>query len=192
MEIVFATNNRHKLEEVQSMLPQSIVVLSLNDIGWNGEIPEDHETFRENALQKARTISDFSGRNVFADDSGLEVEALNGKPGVFSARYAGEPVSHEKNNLKLLAKMEGVTNRSARFRSVFALILDGETHFFEGTVDGKIDKSLKGSEGFGYDPLFIPEGYSSSFAELGAATKNQISHRKRAMDAMCKYLANKS
>ena len=192
MELVFATNNAHKLEEVRAVIPSSFKILSLADIGWNNEIPEDHHTFQENALQKAQVISEFSGLNTFADDSGLEVEALNGAPGVFSARYAGEPTNHARNNSKLLTALNGLENRRAQFRTVLALLLQDEQMFFEGTVKGTIASKEAGMQGFGYDPLFIPEGYDMSFAELGADLKNTMSHRRRALDLMCSFLAKKA
>lgn len=198
MKIVFATNNQHKLEEIRQILGEKFEVLSLNDIGCHEEIPEDHETLQENALQKAQYIAEKYGYDCFADDTGLEVEALNGEPGVHSARYAAidgagsESHDSEANMRKLLRKLGNNNNRKARFRTVIALLeSDGEgkaTKFFEGVVEGHIAHEKSGEEGFGYDPIFVPDGYSQSFAELGADIKNTISHRARAVAKLVKYL----
>jgi XTP/dITP diphosphohydrolase len=195
MEIVFATNNLHKLGEIGAMLSHRIKILGLNDLGIKEEIPEDHDTLEENASQKAWYIYKLTGRNCFADDTGLEVDALDGAPGVYSARYSriGTPVfpeldSVEGNIKKLLLEMEGVKNRRARFRTVISLILDGDEHRFEGVCEGLITEVSSGSEGFGYDPLFVPDGYTMSFAEMEPEEKNNISHRAKAVHALVQFL----
>lgn len=187
-ELVFATNNPHKLSEVQHLLGNSFHLLSLNDINFNDEIPEDYDTLEENALQKAQHIYAITKQNCFADDTGLEVEALNGRPGVYSARYAGESKDPKANVQKLLMELKGVENRKARFRTVVALIIDGEEHLFEGIVDGRIIESERGVDGFGYDPVFLPDGYSSTFAEMNLSQKNTISHRARAIGSLVNFL----
>lgn len=187
-ELVFATNNNNKLREIQEILGVSFSIQSLKDVDIATEIPEDFDTLKENALQKARFIHERTGKNVFADDTGLEVDALNGKPGVFSARYAGENSSSEDNIAKLLSEMNGATDRTARFRTVIALILDGEEFLFEGACVGEILASLKGEGGFGYDPIFQPKGYSISFAQMDPTEKNKISHRGKAMRKLVDFL----
>jgi XTP/dITP diphosphohydrolase len=187
-EIVFATNNQHKLEEVRAMLGDSYKVVSLKEIGCFDDIPETADTLKGNALQKAEWVKERYGYDCFADDTGLEVEALGGAPGVYSARYAGENVTYADNNRKLLQEMKGKTNRNAAFKTVICLILNGETHFFEGEVRGRIIEENRGTTGFGYDPVFIPEGYDVTFAEMGAELKNKISHRARATAALVKFI----
>lgn len=196
MRIVFATNNAHKLEEIRAILGHSHDILSLNDIQCHADIPETADTLEGNALQKARYVWDHYHLSVFADDTGLEVDALGGAPGVYSARYAGG-AGHdsEANMAKLLRELHGHTDRTARFRTVIALILaDGSDkgfseHLFEGKVEGRIATERHGSEGFGYDPLFIPDGYGESFAQLGTAVKNRISHRARAVARLTDFLS---
>lgn len=196
MRIVFATNNAHKLEEIRAILGHSHDILSLNDIQCHADIPETADTLEGNALQKARYVWDHYHLSVFADDTGLEVDALGGAPGVYSARYAGG-AGHdsEANMAKLLRELHGHTDRTARFRTVIALILaDGSDkgfseHLFEGKVEGRIATERQGSEGFGYDPLFIPDGYDESFAQLGTAVKNRISHRARAVARLTDFLS---
>ena len=189
MKIVFATNNLHKLEEIRAILGSTFEVLSLKDIGCEVDIPETGTTLEENALQKAQYIFDHYHMDVFADDTGLEVDALNGAPGVYSARYAGgEGHDSEANMTKLLKELGENNNRSARFRTVIALIQQGEVHEFEGIVNGQIIRERRGGEGFGYDPIFQPDGYDQTFAELGANIKNQISHRARATQKLADYL----
>ena len=201
MRIVFATNNKHKLSEIRQILGDSVEVLSLSDIGCNVDIPETGTTLEQNALQKAQYIFEHYHTDVFADDTGLEVEALHGAPGVYSARYAamdsandGEKasVSHdsEANMARLLKELGENNNRKARFRTVIALILHGQVHQFEGIVNGEIIRERKGGEGFGYDPIFKPDGYDYTFAELGNDIKNQISHRARATKKLCAFLQN--
>jgi XTP/dITP diphosphohydrolase len=198
MKIVFATNNQHKLSEIRQILGGRVEVLSLNDIGCNVDIPETGSTLEENALQKAQYVYDHYHIDCFADDSGLEVEALNGAPGVYSARYASlgcdatqlQPASHdsEANMTRLLHELGENNNRRARFRTVIALIQKGEVHEFEGIVNGQIIRERRGSEGFGYDPIFQPDGYDQTFAELGVGVKNQISHRAKATAKLCEFL----
>lgn len=195
MEIVFATNNEHKLEEIRQILGNDIKVLSLADINCHADIPETGTTLEENAVQKARYVFDNYGMNVFADDTGLEVDALGGAPGVYSARYAGgEGHDSEANMAKLLGELGENNNRHARFRTVIALFekTDGTDSprltTFEGRVEGEITRSRSGEAGFGYDPIFKPEGYDKTFAALGAEIKNKISHRARAVAELADYL----
>lgn len=186
---VFATNNAHKLEEVSYILGEKVELLSLKDIGCHEDIPETADTLEGNALLKARFIAEKYHVDCFADDTGLEVEALGGAPGVYSARYAGDGHDSEANMRKLLKDMEGAENRKARFRTVFALIVDGKEHLFEGIVKGEIIANRKGTSGFGYDPIFVPEGYAQTFAEMGNELKNKISHRAVATNKLCRFLA---
>ena len=189
MKIVFATNNKHKLEEIKDILGKNFEIVSLTEIGCHEDIPETGSTLQENARQKSTYVVEHYNQNCFADDTGLEVEALGGEPGVYSARYAeGTDHDSEANMRKLLAKMEGQSNRKACFRTVISLIIDGVEHQFEGKVEGRIATEKHGKEGFGYDPIFIPEGYDKSFAELGEEIKNQISHRARAVKKLAEYL----
>lgn len=190
-KFVFATNNAHKLEEVSTILGKKIELLSMKDIDCNVDIPETADTLEGNALIKARYIFENYHLDCFADDTGLEVEALNGAPGVYSARYAGDAHDSEANMKKLLKEMENVENRRARFRTVFALIINGKEHLFEGIVKGEIIKNRKGTSGFGYDPVFVPEGYSQTFAEMGNELKNKISHRAMATQKLCHFLLMK-
>lgn len=189
MEIVFATHNQHKTEEVRAILGADYRILNLPELGCP-DIPETADTLKGNALQKAQYVADHYGRNCFADDTGLEVLALDGRPGVYSARYAGEGCSYQDNVLKLLGEMQGVTDRRACFKTVVALILNGETYFFEGRVDGIILPEQRGTDGFGYDPVFLPDGYDQTFAEMSPATKNSISHRGRAIQQLAAFLKN--
>ena len=188
MEIIFATSNPHKVEELNAMLPSSITIQSLKDIGCSEEIPEDYETFHENAMQKAQYIVDKYKVNCFAEDSGLEVFALNREPGVYSARYAGPDRNHAKNMQKLLQKLDGKEDRSARFVSSIALILNGERHIFEGEILGRIATEEQGAGGFGYDPIFIPDGYHDSFGTLPSTVKNSISHRQKSVNQLVDFL----
>lgn len=187
-KLVFATNNAHKLEEIAAILGDKVELLSLNDIDCHTDIPETAETLEGNALLKSSFIYRNYQLDCFADDTGLEVEALNGEPGVYSARYAGDGHNAEANMLKLLHNMEGIENRKAQFRTVFALIIDGKEHLFEGFIKGEIIKTRRGNSGFGYDPIFVPEGYSQTFAEMGNELKNKISHRAIATNKLCKFL----
>lgn len=190
-ELIFATNNQHKLTEVQSLIGDSFRLMSLKDIDCNEDISETAPTLEGNALLKARFIFSTFGKNCFADDTGLEIEALDGRPGVFSARYATDGHDFEANIDKVLAELSGARNRNARFRTVVALILDGSVHYFEGIVNGKIISERKGAEGFGYDPVFIPDGYQDTFAEMPLSEKNKISHRARAVNKLVDFLNQK-
>lgn len=189
-KIVVATNNAHKLKEIAAILGQEIELLSLKDIQCFADIPETADTLEGNARQKAMYIYENYGMDCFADDTGLEVEALGGAPGVFSARYAGEGHDSEANMQKLLKELAGKENRKAQFRTVICLIRNGKEHLFEGIVKGEIIQEKRGGEGFGYDPIFVPEGYDLTFAELGDDVKNTISHRARAVEKLCQFLLN--
>lgn len=188
-KFVFATNNAHKLEEVTAILGNKIELLSMKDINCHADIPETADTLEGNALLKARYIFENYQLDCFADDTGLEVEALNGAPGVYSARYAGDAHNSEANMKKLLQDMKGIENRKAQFRTVFALIINGKEHLFEGIVKGEITKHRHGTSGFGYDPVFIPEGYTQTYAEMGNELKNKISHRALATNKLCNFLS---
>lgn len=189
MEIVFASNNLNKIREINNVLGNSFKLLSLRDIGMDEDIPENEATLEGNALLKARFIHNATGMNVFADDTGLETEALNGDPGVHSARFAGENKDSEANIDKLLALLEKKTSRKARFRTVIALIFDGKEHLFEGIVEGEIITERRGKMGFGYDPVFLPEGRKLTFAEMDLDEKNKISHRARAFAGLKAFLS---
>lgn len=187
--LVFATNNAHKLEEVSAILGDKIELLSLKDINCQTDIPETADTLEGNALLKSSYIFRNYHLDCFADDTGLEVEALDGAPGVYSARYAGgEGHNAESNMLKLLHEMEGKENRKAQFRTAISLILGGKEYLFEGIIKGEIIKEKRGDSGFGYDPVFVPEGYNQTFAELGNDIKNRISHRALAVNKLCDFL----
>lgn len=191
-KLVFATNNAHKLEEIRAILGEKVEILSLKDIHCDTDIPETADTLEGNAALKAEFIYKHYGLDCFADDTGLEVEALGGAPGVYSARYAGgEGHDSEANMKKLLKELSGETNRKAQFRTAICLIEGGEEHLFEGVVKGEIIEEKRGNSGFGYDPVFVPEGFSQTFAELGAEIKNQISHRARAVQCLCENLSRK-
>lgn len=189
MELVFATNNAHKLEEVQQMIGDQFILKSLSDIGCHDDIPETGVTFEENAKQKTDYLVARYAIDCFADDSGLEIDALNGEPGVYSARYSGSR-DMEQNIDLVLENLQGKTNRNARFKSVISLHLKGQQYFFEGTVEGKIIDKRTGTDGFGYDPIFIPDGYEMTFAEMTLADKNKISHRSRAIAKLVEFLKN--
>ena len=191
MKIVFATHNAHKVSEVQAVLGSEYQLVTATEAGITEEIPETQPTIEGNALQKARYVYEHTGLNCFADDTGLEVEALNGAPGVYSARYAGEHVSYADNNVLLLKNLAGCENRKARFRTVIALIVDGKEYLFEGRVDGTIATEPHGEGGFGYDPLFVPEGSQLTFAEMSSEAKNKISHRGRAVAKLVAFLHGK-
>lgn len=185
-KIVFATNNAHKLEEVAAILGENYEVLSLREISCEADIPETADTFAGNALQKAHYVKEHFGYDCFADDSGLEVDALDGAPGVYSARYSGG--GSEENMTKLLHNLTGKSERGAQFRTVIALLIGEDTRMFEGIVRGTIIEERRGEGGFGYDPIFVPEGYDKTFAELGSEIKNRISHRAQAVEKLAEYL----
>ena len=187
-KLVVATNNAHKLEEISAILGDEMELLSLKDINCHADIPETANTLEGNARQKAMYIYENYGMDCFADDTGLEVDALNGAPGVFSARYAGDGHDSEANMQKLLKELEGKGNRKAQFRTAICLIMEGKEYLFEGIVKGEIIAEKRGGAGFGYDPIFVPEGYEQTFAELGNDIKNTISHRARAVEKLCTFL----
>ncbi|MBL7932024.1 MAG: RdgB/HAM1 family non-canonical purine NTP pyrophosphatase [Bacteroidia bacterium] len=191
--LIFASSNPNKISEINALIGKSYNVIGLADIGLLEEIPEPGSTIKENSFLKAQYVVEYlkkQGKNlpVFADDSGLEVEALNNEPGVYSARYAGIPKDDKANNAKLLKALQNITKRNARFVTVITLIIDGDVHYFEGEVQGTISYEGRGSNGFGYDPLFIPQGYRSTFAELSAEIKNSISHRGKAIQKLIAFL----
>lgn len=188
MKLIFATHNANKLKEVKSLIPSSIELLSLDDINFNTEINETETTIEGNALLKAKTIYEQTGINCFADDSGLLVDYLNGAPGVYSARYAGEPKNDENNLQKLLVELKAAKNKKAHFKTVMALIIDGKDYLFEGTINGEIIAEKRGNNGFGYDPIFIPNGYKTTFAEMDSETKNAISHRGIALQKLINFI----
>lgn len=189
--LVFATNNKHKLEEIRNEAGPHIHLVSLAELGFTGEIPEQEETIEGNAAQKARYIYDRYGISCFADDTGLEIDALNGEPGVYSARYAGENCSFEDNMNKVLDAMKGMENRSARFRTVIALVENGKLTTFQGEIRGAITREKHGLQGFGYDPVFQPEGFDRTFAEMSMTEKNRISHRSIAVRKLIDYLTTR-
>jgi XTP/dITP diphosphohydrolase len=188
LKLVFASSNKNKIKEIRELTPPSINLLGLSDINCHADIPETGATIEENAILKAEYVVRNFDLNCFADDSGLEVEALNGAPGVYSARYAGKPKDDLKNIQKLLEQLRGKENRNARFKTVIALILDGKQHCFEGIIKGQITREMMGNNGFGYDPVFIPEGYSQTFAQMDGHTKNSISHRGIALHKLLQFL----
>lgn len=192
MILVFATHNKHKAEEVVRVLPDSVRLVRLSELNCNEDIPETGNTLKENALQKVSYVYEHYGVNCFADDTGLEIDAIGGRPGVYSARYAGEACSFEDNIRKVLSEMKNIgdmSKRTARFRTVVALILDGREYFFEACVEGCIIKEKRGRGGFGYDPIFMPEGYDQTFAEMDVEEKNRISHRGIAMGKLTDFLS---
>ncbi|MGV8879016.1 MAG: RdgB/HAM1 family non-canonical purine NTP pyrophosphatase [Sphingobacteriaceae bacterium] len=188
IQLIFATNNRHKIEEVAEIVGSQFEVLSLNDIGFKAEIIENGKTFHENAAIKSHTIHQKYNLNCFGDDSGLEIEALNHAPGVYSARYAGEHGNHEANTDKVISLLQHESNRKARFRTVISLIFQHKEYFFEGEVTGTIRTTRSGTAGFGYDPIFQPDGYPVTFAEMSMEQKNSISHRAKAMEQLITFL----
>lgn len=190
MKLVFATNNKHKLEEVKNLLGDTFNLMTLNEIGCHEDIEETASSLEGNAKIKSDHIKEHYGFDCFADDTGLEVEALNGEPGVYSARYAGENATFDDNVQKMLKAMSGMKNRKARFRTVISLILNGEQLFFEGICDGVIEESRSGEKGFGYDPIFRPLGFDQTFAEMDIETKGRISHRGLAVQKLVTYLNN--
>ncbi|NGM63035.1 non-canonical purine NTP diphosphatase [Sphingobacterium sp. SGG-5] len=188
-ELIFATNNAHKLEEVQAIIGDKFAIKSLADIGCEDDIPETGETFQENARQKTDYLFAKYKLDCFGDDSGLEIDALNGEPGVYSARYSGSR-DMEKNIDLVLERLEGKTHRAARFKTVISLFLNGKQHYFEGAIEGRIIAERRGGKGFGYDPIFIPEGYQQTFAEMSAEEKNTISHRAIAVQKLADFLVS--
>ena len=189
MKLVFATNNPNKLSEIRALVASGIEILSLKDIYCNEELPETNPTLEENALQKAKYVFDNYGFNCFADDTGLEIDALGGEPGVYSARYAGEDCRAEDNMNKVLYKLDGIKQRNAKFRTVIALIIDGEATLFEAECKGNITNTKSGAEGFGYDPIFIPNGFENTFAEMSKVEKGKISHRGKAVKKLVGFLS---
>lgn len=189
MKIIFATGNAHKVQEVRSMLPQGIEIQSLKDIGFTDELPETQDTIEGNSLQKAETLGKVLGIACFAEDTGMEVEALNGEPGVYSARYAGENASYEDNVQKVLSRLEGKTNRRARFKTVITYYNRGSFVQFEGITEGTILEQPRGGNGFGYDPIFIPDGADRTYAEMTLDEKNSYSHRKKSFVGFANHLA---
>ncbi len=188
IRLVLATNNGHKINEIRKILPESYELVTLLEAGVHEELPETFPTIEGNAIQKASRVWELTGCECVADDSGLEVDALDGRPGVHSAYFAGEPRNDIRNIMFLLDQMEGVINRKARFRTVIALVREGGVHTFEGTVEGTITNRMMGNGGFGYDPVFIPDGYNQTFAELDSTVKNCISHRSRALKKLVDFL----
>ena len=188
MKLIFATNNQHKVDEIKSVVGDKFEIITLKDAGIDIDIPEPHDTLKENASEKSATIHRMTGLSCFSEDTGLEVDALNGEPGVKSARYAGESKSFQNNIDKLLANLKGHENRSARFRTVISLILNNQEYFFEGVCEGTIIENQRGNGGFGYDPVFVPVGESITFAEMDMEQKNKFSHRKKAADKLINFL----
>jgi XTP/dITP diphosphohydrolase len=188
MNLIFATNNQHKVDEIRAVLPSSFRLKTLKEAGINIDIPEPHDTLQENAREKAVTIHRITGSDCFSEDTGLEVFALNGEPGVKSARYADEDNLFRNNIEKLLAKLEEKENRNAQFRTVVCLLLNGREHFFEGICPGRIIAEQRGTEGFGYDPVFVPDGADKTFAEMSLNEKNRYSHRRKAIDQLVLFL----
>jgi XTP/dITP diphosphohydrolase len=189
-KLIFATHNKNKLKEVRDLMPNHLQLLSLDELNIFDEIEETASTIEGNALLKAQAIYKLTGQNCFADDSGLLVDALDGAPGVYSARYAGEQKSNEANMEKLLSELANKENRNAHFKTVIALIIDGKEFLFEGTINGKIISEKKGNDGFGYDPIFLPDGYSETFAQMNSETKNAISHRGIALKKMIEFVTS--
>jgi XTP/dITP diphosphohydrolase len=190
IELIFATNNQNKVIEVKSLMEKDIQVKSLHEAGIDIDIPEPHQTLKENAIEKSTTIHRLFGKNCFSEDTGLEVDALNGEPGVRSARYAGDEANNENNIEKLLYNLDGNSNRNARFRTVVSLIIDNEHFLFEGICEGKIINEIKGNKGFGYDAVFIPNGDVKTFGEMELEEKNKFSHRKKAIYTLIEFLNN--
>jgi len=189
--IIFATNNQNKVEEVRAVLGKGFKIVTLKEAGIDIDIPEPFDTLKANASQKSKTIFDITGKNCFSEDTGLEVDALNGEPGVKSARYAGEGRSFDDNIDKLLGRLQDADSRLARFRTVISLILDGKEYFFEGICPGRIIMERIGNNGFGYDPVFVPDGSDKTFAEMAMAEKNKFSHRKKAMEKLISFLSER-
>ena len=189
--IIFATNNEHKIKEIQSLVGNDFTIITLQEAGIDIDIPEPHDTLQENAYEKAITIENITKQNCFSEDTGLEIEALNGEPGVKSARYADGDRNFQANIDKVLEKLNGITNRKAQFRTVICLLWNKEVFYFEGICKGRIAETMHGGEGFGYDPIFIPEGASKSFAEMTMEEKNKFSHRQKAVTQLFTFLHSK-
>ena len=188
MELIIASQNQNKLVEFKKILGDKINLFSLSDIGLNQEIPENEKTIKKNAMFKAKFVNTQTGKNVFADDTGLEIDSLNGEPGVYSARYSGVDRNPDKNIELVLRKLKNNANRNSRFKTIISLIIDGKSVNFEGVVEGKITEEKRGSNGFGYDPIFQPDGYASTFGDMSLKEKNKISHRSIAINKMVQYL----
>ena len=188
MELIIASQNQNKLVEFKKILGDKINLFSLSDIGLNQEIPENEKTIKKNAMFKAKFVNIQTGKNVFADDTGLEIDSLNGEPGVYSARYSGVERNSDKNIELVLTNLKNISNRNSRFKTIISLIIDGKSVNFEGVVEGKITEEKRGSNGFGYDPIFQPDGYASTFGEMSLKEKNKISHRSIAINKMVQYL----
>ena len=188
MELIIASQNQNKLVEFKKILGDKINLFSLSDIGLNQEIPENEKTIKKNAMFKAKFVNTQTGKNVFADDTGLEIDSLNGEPGVYSARYSGVERNSDKNIELVLTKLKNKSNRNSRFKTIISLIIDGQSVNFEGVVEGKITEEKRGTNGFGYDPIFQPNGYASTFGEMSLKEKNKISHRSIAINKMVQYL----
>ncbi|MBS1746403.1 MAG: RdgB/HAM1 family non-canonical purine NTP pyrophosphatase [Bacteroidetes bacterium] len=191
-QLIFASNNQHKVEEINSIIGNVCKVISLKEAGIDIDIPEPYDTIEANASEKSKTIFALTGKNCFGDDTGLEVDALNGEPGVKSARYAGEEKNFSANINKLLFKMKGFQNRSAQFKTIISLMWNGEEHIFEGITRGKIIDERRGTNGFGYDPVFIPDGSDKTFGEMELSEKNLYSHRRKAMDKLIEFLISEA
>jgi XTP/dITP diphosphohydrolase len=190
MKLIFATNNQHKVEEIRSVIPSSLEIITLKEAGIDKDIPEPFDTLEANASAKSKTIFGMTGVDCFSEDTGLEVDALNGEPGVKSARYAGDDRSFDANIDKLLINLAPYPNRKARFRTVISVLIDGKESLFEGTCNGRIIEEKRGNQGFGYDPVFIPDGAMRTFAEMDISEKNQFSHRKKATEKLVAFLNN--
>ncbi len=188
--LIFATNNKNKVEEIRKVIGNKFDIITLEEAGIDIDIPEPHDTIEENAAEKSNFIYKLTGKNAFGEDTGLEIEALNNEPGVLSARYAGDEKSHQKNIEKVLLNLNGVENRTAQFKTIISLIIDGKQLMFEGICKGKIIHEQRGNQGFGYDPIFVPEGSDKTFAEMNLDEKSVYSHRRKATDKLIEYLSN--
>jgi XTP/dITP diphosphohydrolase len=188
--LIFATNNQHKVDEIRTVIGTKFNIITLSEAGIDIDIPEPHETIEENAAEKSLFIYNLTNKDCFGEDTGLEIDALNGEPGVLSARYGGEEKSHRKNIEKVLNNLKGVTNRNAQFKTIISLMINGKQHQFEGLCKGKIIDELKGNDGFGYDPIFVPEGSHKTFGEMTMEEKNIYSHRRKATDKLIAFLKN--
>lgn len=188
--LIFATNNKNKVEEIRKVIGNKFDIITLEEAGIDIDIPEPHDTIEENAAEKSNFIYKLTGKNAFGEDTGLEIEALNNEPGVLSARYAGDEKSHQKNIEKVLLNLNGVENRTAQFKTIISLIIDGKQLMFEGICKGKIIHEQRGNQGFGYDPIFVPEGSEKTFAEMNLDEKSVYSHRRKATDKLIEYLSN--